>query len=377
MNTLHPVVILGSYFWNQELLPRDELSERLRAVRLLMTENGWDGLAIYGDCAEPGLLAWLTNVSPRMRWTLALIPQTGEPMLVVPGAVRDFPITALMTPIADIRTWGAVSSIIPQWAATLRPGHRPAVAVYGAARMAPSNHAAAIAPLIANADVLDVVRELEPLMRKPRSRETWLLQEGSRLTCEAALTFRALVLGGARPASAALEAEKAARLKAAHDVRILLSRDRGRALEPFVGMDSPAEDPSTAYIAIRYLGYWTEAIVTASASPSRVQDAVDAALKSMIANAQVGRTRKDVAGAAGKHLKGLDRHPVLGSSEVLRMGLSLDESVLWQTSDEDALESGAVYSLRAAACGPDAYAASALIKLGGKNEVLWSSAAEA
>ncbi len=377
MDTLHPVVILGSYFWNQELLPRDEFGERLRAVRALMKENGWDGLAVYGDCAEPGLLAWLTNVSPRMRWTLALIPQAGEPMLVVPGAVRDFPITALMTPISDIRTWGAVSQIVPQWAGALRPGHRPAVAVYGAQRMAPSNHAAAIAPLMANAEIVDVASEFEPLMRKPRSRETWLLKEGSRLSSEAALTFRSLVLGGARPAAAALEAEKAARLKAAHDVRILLSRDRGRSLEPFVGMDVPAEDPSTAYIAIRYLGYWTEAIVTASTSRGRVQEAVEAALNSMIESAQVGQARKDVAAFVGKHLKGLDRHPVLGASAVLRMGLSLDESQLWQTSDEDRLESGAVYSLRAAACGPEAYAASALVKLGAKNEVLWSSAAEA
>ena len=56
MNSMHPVVTLGSYYWNQELLPRDEFAGRMRAARELMQSNGWAGLLVFGDCAEPGML---------------------------------------------------------------------------------------------------------------------------------------------------------------------------------------------------------------------------------------------------------------------------------------------------------------------------------
>ena len=122
MNSLHPVVNLGSFYWNPELLPRDELAGRLRAARALMKQHGWTGLLVFGDCAEPGALAWLTNVCPRMRWTAALVTAQGEPILVVPGAVRDFPMTAVMTPYTDIRSWGNVVKILTEWVQGLGAG---------------------------------------------------------------------------------------------------------------------------------------------------------------------------------------------------------------------------------------------------------------
>src|SRR4051812_25326544 len=140
MNSMHPVVNLGSFYWNPELLPRDEFVGRMRSARELMKANAWDGLLVFGDCAEPGMLAWLTNVCPRMRWTAALVGRDGEPTLVVPGAVRDFPMTAVMTPITDIRSWGNVVKILVEWTAKL--GASPVVAVYGFERMQPSQREA-------------------------------------------------------------------------------------------------------------------------------------------------------------------------------------------------------------------------------------------
>jgi hypothetical protein len=376
MNSLEPAVILGSHYWNQELLPQDEFAARLRAARALMESNRWDGLLVFGDCAEPGMLAWLTNVCPRMRWTAALFGRTGEPTLVVPGAVRDFPITAVMTPITDIRSWGVVVEVLSEWVEGLeakagpgsesRPAGRPAVAVYGFGRMQPSQRAG-VERGLARADVTPVAGELEALMSATRPREAHLLREGCAVLKLATDAFRSALAGGSRPGEAALHAEKTARLKGAHDVRILLSRDRGRTLEPFFSVDVDKDGATVAYIGLRFLGYWVEALVTDDA-PKTLEGPVKATLKELVTQLKPGASRTALAGAAAAQLRGLDPHAVFGVSAVKRLGLSLDEDVLGQ-GGEDLVQPGAMYSLRVAASGPDGAAAvSALVRNG---EVLW------
>ena len=68
---MHPVLVLGSYRWDQEWLPLDEFEERLRAVRGVMATKGWDGLIVHGNSEDSTLLTYLTNFYPRLRWTLA------------------------------------------------------------------------------------------------------------------------------------------------------------------------------------------------------------------------------------------------------------------------------------------------------------------
>ncbi len=366
MNSMHPVVNLGSYYWNQELLPRDELAGRMRAARELMAANGWAGLLVFGDCAEPGMLAWLTNVCPRMRWTAALVSPQGEPILVVPGAVRDFPMTAVMTPYNDIRTWGQATKIIADWVQGL--GAEPKVAVYGFDRMAPSQRSAVDKGLAA-AQVHAIGPQLEALMSATRPREAHLLKQGADVLKKATDAFRSALSKGRDPGNAALEAERTARLAGAHDVRILLSRDKGRSLEPFFSTDFPKDGACMVYIAVRFLGYWTEAVVTVDA-PKSLQGPIEATLKELVTQVKAGASRKALAAAAAAQLSGLDPHAVFGVSAVKRVGLSLDEEVLGQAG-EDLIQPGAVYSLRVAASGHDgAAAASALVRNG---EVLWIS----
>jgi hypothetical protein len=369
MNSMHPVVNLGSYYWNPELLPRDEFTGRMRSARELMKANGWDGLLVFGDCAEPGMLAWLTNVCPRMRWTAALFGGDGEPTLVVPGAVRDFPMTAVMTPITDIRSWGNVVKILAEWTGKL--GATPTVAVYGFERMQPSQRAAVNKGLAA-ARVKPIGPEFEALMAATRPREAYLVRQGSAVLKKTTDAFRSALAKRHTPGEAALEAERTARLAGAHDIRILLSRDQGRSLEPFFATDFPKEGACVAYFAVRFLGYWTEALVTIDAPPT-LQGPVQAALKELVTQVRAGASRKALASSAAAQLSGLDAHEVFGTAAVKRIGLSLDDEVLGQ-SEEDTLQRGAVYSIRIAASGHDgAAAASALVRAGDTAEVLWSS----
>ena len=358
MNTLHPVVILGSHFWNQELLPRDEFAERMRSIRALMKEHRWDGLLVFGDCAEPGLLAWLTNVCPRMRWTVALLGQTGEPILVVPGAVRDLPMTAVMTPVGDVRSSVAMAKILPEWVQSLAKG-KPRIALYGAARMAASVRAVASGGL-AGADSIDSDNEFGSVLQTTRPREAYLMRQGCALLAQATETFKDVLEETLEPAQAALEAERTARLEGAHDVRILLSRERGRVMEPFSTMDFPREDPSLAYFALRYLGYWVEALVSVNHVRTPEQEAVDAALEEMVDRAHVGLSHAEIISPAEIRLKNFGEHPVFGRCRVKKMGLFLNEP---GQAQQPILEPG-MYALTAAVCGTVGAAASVLVHVG-------------
>jgi len=92
MNSMHPVVVLGSYRWDEELLPVDEFGERLKVLRALMRERGWQGVVAHGDAPDSAFVTWLTHFFPRMRWALALVGLQGEPELLfaAPAIVAMF-----------------------------------------------------------------------------------------------------------------------------------------------------------------------------------------------------------------------------------------------------------------------------------------------
>ena len=52
MRTVHPSIIIGSYTWDQDRLPRDEFQIRTKALHDVMDANGWKAVLIYGDAAE-------------------------------------------------------------------------------------------------------------------------------------------------------------------------------------------------------------------------------------------------------------------------------------------------------------------------------------
>ncbi|HEY5606944.1 MAG TPA: hypothetical protein VIM38_01255, partial [Alphaproteobacteria bacterium] len=111
MRTMHPVLVLGSYRWDQEWLPLDEFEERLRTVRGVMAAHGWDGLIVHGNSEESALLTYPTNFYPRLRWTLALVPAKGDMRLLVAGATRDLPAAAVLTWVKDVGWYGNADKV--------------------------------------------------------------------------------------------------------------------------------------------------------------------------------------------------------------------------------------------------------------------------
>jgi hypothetical protein len=104
MLTTHPSIMLGSYLWDEDRLPRDEFDIRLAPLRDAMASNGWVAVLVYGDAREHQALAYFTNFIPRMRWALALMPAQGEPLLLASMSSRDMPAMRTLTWVADVKS---------------------------------------------------------------------------------------------------------------------------------------------------------------------------------------------------------------------------------------------------------------------------------
>src|SRR6202035_4613140 len=108
MRTVHPSIMIGSYGWEQDRAPRDEFQIRMAGLHRLMDEKGWKAMLVCGDAREHAELAYFPNFSPRLRWSMALLPREGEPRLLVSMSSRDMPAMRLMTWIPDVMsgwTW--------------------------------------------------------------------------------------------------------------------------------------------------------------------------------------------------------------------------------------------------------------------------------
>ena len=347
---MHPVLVLGSYRWDQEWLPLDEFEERLRAMRAVMAARDWTGLIVHGNSEESALLTYLTNFYPRLRWTLALVPAKGDIRLLVAGATRDLPAAAMLTWVKDVGWYGNADKVLPEWIASLGP--KPRVALAGIGSMRP----AVYDKVTAHCQPEEADAALLPLLRKKRPRERQMLRQSAKILSD---TAAALAKDGL------IAAERCARAGQAQDVRVLFSLDGGKTLKPFETPTDLTNPLSAAYVAVRYLGYWSEAFVTLGAGTPE-KTAANAALGAMLDAAKPGATGRDLARAAASHLGRHAPHPMLGTSVGHGIGLSLDEEPSLRADSDAALEEGGVYALHVGITGGFA---SAIIAPG--NEILW------
>ena len=75
MRTVQPSIMIGSYTWDQDRLPRDEFQLRMAELHHVMDAKGLKAVFVYGDAAEHSALAYFTNFIPRLRWGMALLPR--------------------------------------------------------------------------------------------------------------------------------------------------------------------------------------------------------------------------------------------------------------------------------------------------------------
>lgn len=374
MRTMHPVLMTGVNEWDQAWLPRDEYGERLRLLRALMKEQGWQGVVVHGDCNRCPIVTYLTNHHPFARWDLCLVGPEGDPVLLMAGGTRDLPAAADQTYLREVLSYGNADKILPQWISGLKSGGKPRLGAYGFGTMRPPVHQIVTG-------ILDPIAELDhaddridaTLLRVKRPREAGMMRQACEIVGWSFAAAEQVYRAGGTATEAAIAAERTARLAAVHDVRLMVSLDGGRTLQPFIHMRAERPDALALYLALRYTGYWAEGMITLSERPQAAQTAVNAALDAMIAGVRPGMSGRDVAALAEPHRGSMQWHPALGDAAGYGIGLALEEFPLRRESTTAVIADGGVYSLHAGFCD-DAGAAlsSAMLRMKGSGaEILY------
>jgi Xaa-Pro aminopeptidase len=342
MLSFQPSIMVGSYHWNEERVPRDEYQARRRALDEAMDANGWKAVLIYGDAREHAALAYYSSFIPRLRWGMAIIPRAGEPLLLCSNSSRDVPSMKLMTWIPDVRSGWEWAKHVDPYLAKIGADVPADLGIIGLDLIAPVLRAQ-LDKSLGNRFRLTDADSLFQQGRALRPRETTLVRESCTLASAAAQAMHVTWTAGRGAAQASLAAERHARLAGAQDVRILISGDGGRTLSPT--LPETSNDALLGYVGVKVAGFWSELFVSASRGPSPLRDRAMAGLDAALAVLKPGVEAGTVYAAAIGSLGAI--HPVLCGSVGWRIGLSPDEGGSLRTGNTEKLTAGTIYALHA------------------------------
>ena len=84
------------------------------AIQAAIAEAGDDAWLVYGDAQRYGALAFATHYVTRLRSALALVPRTGEPVLLAAVGSRDVPASKVLTWVDDLRPYNRLPASVVQ-----------------------------------------------------------------------------------------------------------------------------------------------------------------------------------------------------------------------------------------------------------------------
>lgn len=363
MRTMQSTLLVGPADWNRQERPRAVFDKRLAA---LWKATGADGAIVYGEPAEHGALAYLTNFTPKLEPSLAFIPRVGAPTLFVGGGANMLGAARPLTWVEDLKPFRDPGKMAGDWVKTLPAQAR--VVLIGGETM-PYGTRRALDQALAG-QLKDASEKLHAQMLLKDADEITAIRGACERLNKAIAAWRQAHLAGATVTDALIEAEHVAQREGAQDVRSLFSVDGGRTLRPFDIPLLTQTDPVQTYIAVRYAGYWAEGFVRAATAADPLGDKANALLRKMIAAATPGQSSRALA----QHLPASAPHPLVAGAFGNGIGLFLEEAPILSTTGLATLTEGAVYSIRAAVLEGEGAIASAMLHITDTgNEVLWSS----
>ena len=376
MRTMHTVLRIGSYDWDPALMPVKEFEGRVENVQAIMRDKGWDGVLVYGDVRNFGLLVHVGNIVPKMGWIIILIPQAGAPRLISRGTTRMMAATAAQTWIEDARASGNPEAALTEWldeqpAAT---GGGMTVGIYGDDFM-PSNFYDMVAKGCAAVKLENADDALAELANAPSAKKLELTRQSCAILTNACGAIAKAHANGATVVEAILEGEHQGRADAAQDVRTLFSLDQGKTLRPFDRLSDVTSDPLVAYVGVLFHGYFAEGLVTISANPGPARAAAADGLQALIDAAKAGVKSKDLVATVESAIAPFAAHPITAGSVGYSVGLTREQDPHLTASANVELTDGGIYSLRVGTTDPKSGHAllSAMVQIDGDgNEVLWS-----
>ncbi len=371
MQTMNPVLQVGAYDWDPDVLPAAEFQSRLSSLREHMLAGGWSGAAVFGDRPEHGSLSYVTNFTPRLSGALALIPAEGDVRILSFDGGRMIPAAKETTWVDDVRPATDLAAAGQEWIQELGDGARIAAIDFGAMAKGTFDVLATV-PGFADAD--DVTEFLLNLRRGKSPAEVAAVREAVTLLKQAEAKIHAGREEGASFTASVLSAETAVRRAGAQDIRSLYSPDGGRTFVPIEHLTDAAKGPLVAYLAVRNRGYWVDGFITAGAIGAPVSEAAERALQAMIDNARDGAPISDLRAARNSHLGNMRGHDLVGDGCGSGLGLSLVEHPELTDGADLLLKSGDICSLKVGVADDEAGAAvtSAVVRVTSDGrEVLW------
>jgi hypothetical protein len=382
METIQPVVIHGSSTWDKEILPLDEFTERLKNIQKIIQEKGLRGLIIYGDVRSYAKVCYFSNYIPKHSYAVLLIPDVGEPRLLAKLAgIRDIPYVQTLTWIENIK---AVKSLSEEISDFINQNGKPddrknshsMVGICGTNIM-PNSLYSEIKSACQRESLIDMEDVCDNLLRLKRPREIVVMREAAKILQHSVEALKEIHRREGSVLTAVIEAERAARINGAQDVRVLFSLDSGKTLQPLEYISEVRNDPMIAYIAISYLGYWVEGMVTLSRKTNEIYNQTVLLLNYLKKSIKVGITIDSLISNASKLIDPYQLHSVAGNHFGNNIGLSLKEMPMLEKSfGEEIIEGSSIYSLHAFLTNNknEHCLLSCLISINENgNELLWSS----
>lgn len=340
MLTLNPVLQVGAYDWTAQPLSQSEFEARVSALREVMAERGWSGVAVFGDRQEHGSLCYFTNFVPRLAAALALIPLEGDIRVMTFDGGRMVPAAKLTTWVKNVEPSALVEEKLSEWRRQLNGSGRLALAEFA---MVPSGVGRQIGDATDDAD--DATEAIHDLRRGKSAAEVDLIRSCCRILSDAAKAFSAAALYSADVDDCAAKADRAAIRAGAQDVRILVSPDTGQSFAPYEEPYSGPPRPAVAYIAVRHRGYWVDGFLS-GVRGSTVQSTVDQAMGSLLEIIAPGTSTNDLSAVRDRFFDQADLHQVIGHGFGAGLGMSLQERPVLDGDTSIELVAGDVISLR-------------------------------
>lgn len=341
MLTLHPVLQVGAYDFAPNPLGPAEFENRISRLRQVMADNQWSHILVYGSIPDYAMLTYLTNFTPRLAPAMALIPLEGDARLLTFVGGRMVDAASQTTWIKDVQTVKDIAETIPRLLEESPAPGRVALAEFD---NLPADIFAQISDLPQITEAADGTQALRELRRCKSQIEINLIESACSILNNACNSVRERIAAGADGASCVLAAESAALQSGAQDVRTLYNPDGGTGLRPLQVFTNQPASSLTAYIAVKYRGYWAAGFL----SSSRDKIAGEA-LTAMINGATPGASLEDITAARQKVLGRRSPHPLTENNICHGVGVAVHE----QPVMTDRLEIGDVCSLHVGYQGDD------------------------
>ncbi|MGG0717008.1 M24 family metallopeptidase [Robertmurraya massiliosenegalensis] len=379
MKTIQPVVLHGCSTWDKELFPLDEFTVRMEHLQQIMKEQHLKGVIIYSDVRNYEKVFYFSNYIPKHSYAILLISSNGDTKLLAKLAgTRDIPYVQTLTWVEEIRAIKNLKNEIEEFnreTTQVENGHE-GIGICGL-DIIPFNVYDEIKGAINSIEIKVLDDQLENILRKKRPTERVVMREAGKILNASVKAMKEIHRREGSVVTAVVEAERLARNQGAQDVRILYSLDFGRSLQPFDKVNEIRNDPMFVYIAIEYLGYWVDGMVTVAKVKKEIHNKTATLLQYFKVNMKSGVSIGSLLEGANQLIEPYSMHPITLEKYGYNIGLSLNQKPFLGTTYNDCLlEEGNVYSVHAGLTNneEDNCLLSAIIAIEkNENEIIWSA----